>query len=298
MNDTRDYSFTDSSANEKRRFRAYHLLVICCLATLLGMYAHQLFPDRRLVLVPDPDVSAFIYMDESASGRARIEWIDKEALRWRCVVEADGQEYTCGFHVVVGGGQGTGGLDLSRFSTVKVDLDYRGTDKRLRFYMRNYGPGFSDIDGIETAKFNSVSIPVQFLDDSLAIQLAEFTVPEWWINAYQVPRHLAQTNFEHVISFGVDLTYPSPVGVHEFQLNTLEFVGPWVTAEHWYLSILLFWISVILLAGAIQLVKLRRGIALERQRLPGGKSDPFPYPPIRLCRPLGRRRIHRHIAGH
>lgn len=251
----------------KIRGSSYYKLLLCCLLTLVAMYAHRFFPTRNLILAPSSEVAAYLYMSESPSGESQAYWLDAEQLRWRCVVVADGQDYTCGFHIIIGGGQGTEGLDLSGYDTIHVDIDYTGSDKRLRFYMRNYEPGFSDINRIDTAKFNNVYIPSQFVNDPLTLQLKEFSVGEWWVTTYQVPREFSQPNFRNVVAFGIDLSYPAPIGQHDFKLNRLEFVGLWISAERWYFSILVFWIFVIIAAGAIKLATLRRSVMVERLRL-------------------------------
>lgn len=245
----------------------YYKLFLCCMVTLAAMYAHRLFPEKTLTLVPAADIEAYIYMDEAPGGTSHVEWIDRQALQWRCAVETDGIDYTCGAHIAVAGGQGSKGLDLSSYDSVRIDMDYEGTDRRLRFYMRNYEPGFSDIDRIETAKFNYLSIPIKFINDALVLHMKEFSVADWWIHAFQVPREVAQPNFKHVVAFGVDLNYPAPPGQHDLKLNKIEFVGLWISAERWYYSILIFWIFVIVAAGAINLVSLRRSVRLERLRL-------------------------------
>lgn len=81
-----------------------------------------------------------------------IRWTDFDGMAWECNIEDDGSPHTCGFNVFLGGGQGTDGLDLSSYKTINVDLDYFGHDQRLRFYLRNYEPGFSDINDIQAAK--------------------------------------------------------------------------------------------------------------------------------------------------
>jgi diguanylate cyclase (GGDEF)-like protein len=43
--------------------------------------------------------------------------------------------------------------------------------------------------------------------------------------------------------------------------------GLWISAERWYFSILVFWVFVIIAAGAVKLAALRRSVMLERVRL-------------------------------
>lgn len=245
----------------------YYQLVLCCLITLVAMYAHRFFPVKTIVLVPAPETTAYLYVDQSPDGKSYAEWLDQDALQWRCIIEADGNDYTCGFHFVVTGHENRIGMDFSNYDFIRVALDYQGVDNRLRFYVRNYEPDFSDIHNLETAKFNSLSISAEYLHEPLIIHFKEFSVAEWWLNALRVPRELAQPNFKNAVAFGIDLNYPAPAGQHDFTLRKVELVGLWISAEHWYLSILLFWVVIIMGLGIVHLTRLRRGIKLERVRL-------------------------------
>lgn len=196
-----------------------------------------------------------------------VRWIDFDGMAWECDIENDSRPHTCGFNVFLGGGQGTDGIDLSSYKTINVDLDYSGNDQRLRFYLRNYEPGFSDINDIQTAKFNNVHVPVEYIHHGLVLSLSEFSVAEWWITQYKAPRENSLPDFHHVVAFGIDTSYPGQPGVHSFKLNRLELVGEWVARDDWYLGILVFWVSVMMMGGAISLARLTKEIRLEHQRL-------------------------------
>lgn len=261
MDRTPNYQRTDKFRNS-----GYYKLFLCCLMTLVVMYAHRYLPEKTLTLVPVPDQMAFLYMDESPSGKSSVEWLDEPAMSWRCTVVADGPDYTCGFHVPIGGGQGSKGLDLSGYDAVRVHLEYTGDDRRLTIYIRNFEPGFST-KYVETAKFNHVSISTQFVNKPVQLQMTEFSVADWWIQEMEVPRELSQPNFSNAIALGVDLSHPAPPGQHDFKLKQLEFVGLWVSAESWYMGILLFWIFAIFIGGGTKLAMLRRSVRTERLRL-------------------------------
>lgn len=196
-----------------------------------------------------------------------IRWVDFDGMAWECNIENDGKPHSCGFNVFLGGGQGTDGIDLSSYKTINVDLDYSGHDQRLRFYLRNYEPGFSNINDMQTAKFNNVHVPVEYIHDNLVLSLSEFSVAEWWVTDYKAPRENSLPDFRHVIAFGIDISYPGSPGIQSFKLNRLEFVGEWVARDQWYLGILVFWVSIILVGGGISLARLTKAIRLEHQRL-------------------------------
>lgn len=245
----------------------FYKLFLYCALTILAIYAYELLPSKKLLVVPSSEVPHFIYADTNSSGEPMVRWLDFEGLAWECDIENDGKPHMCGFNVFLGGGQGTSGIDLSSYKKINIDLDYTGDEQRLRFYLRNYEPGFSDINNIQTAKFNNVHVPVEFIHDDLVLSFSELAVAEWWITDYKAPRENALPDFRNVIAFGVDTTYPGVPGKHSFKLNKLEFVGEWVARDNWYLGILVFWVSIILINGAFRLARLNKEIRLEHQRL-------------------------------
>jgi diguanylate cyclase (GGDEF)-like protein len=221
--------------------------------TVAVMYAYELLPAKKLLIVPSKDIPHYIYADNNSAGEPMVSWTDYEGLGWECNIEEDGKNHVCGFHLYLGGGLGTEGLDLSSYKTVKVNLQYSGSLQRLRFYLRNYLPGFSNISDIQTAQFNNVYIPIEFVKDDLVLSLSEFAVAEWWITTNKAPRDKSLPDFQHVIAFGIDISYENAPGNHNLKLSRLEFVGEWVAREDWYLGILVFWLSAIMVAGAARL---------------------------------------------
>ncbi len=249
------------------RQSSFYKLFLYCLLTVAVIYSYELLPPKKLLVVPSVDVPHYIYADKNSTGELMVYWLDFDGMAWECNIESDGNPHVCGFNLYLGGGQGSDGIDLTRYKTINVDLDYSGSDQRLRFYLRNYEPGFSDINDMQTAKFNNVHVPIEYVRENLVLSLSEFAVAEWWITGYKAPRENALPDFRNVIAFGVDISYPGVPGKHSFKLNKLEFVGEWVARDDWYLGILIFWVSVILAGGAFSLARLSKEIRLEHQRL-------------------------------
>lgn len=249
------------------RSRSWYKLVLCCLITLVIMYCHRFMPTKTLDIVPGTDVRAYLFADTNSAGASMASWIDEPGLSWQCDIEDDGKNHGCGFTISLDA-HNPKGIDLSRYDSVNVELDYEGGDKRLRFFARTFVEGFSNLPKDSgSAKYQNVLIPSSYLRGPLSIQMSEFFVAEWWISEYQVPREYVLPDFRNVLTFGVDLSYPSTPGLHKFRLKKVQFVGLWVSAERWYLGILVFWILVIVGAGAYNLWLLKLQNRAERQRL-------------------------------
>lgn len=242
--------------------------LLYCLVTGLLIYAWDLLPARKLLIYPSAEHrSHYVYTDNLPDGRPIGGWIDEKNYEWQCEVPADGKGHMCGFNVLLNLEEFSEGIDLSHYQEIHIDLTYRGDDPRLRFYIRNYEPGFSDIRDMQTSKFNNVHISTRFINEKLVLSFSEMFVAEWWITDFHVPREKSQPDFRHAQAFGVDLSYPGTAGKHEFKLNRLEFVGDWIPKEQWYLGIMLIWILILLLYSAIKFIRLARQIHQEKQQV-------------------------------
>lgn len=235
----------------------YFWLLAGCLVTVGLMLAYPLLPEKRLQLVDmgEPE----LYTDD----QGQIEWMDRETLQWRCRVEA-GPAGLCGFNITLG--VGLEGMDLTQFSQIELDLAYEGPSRVLRYYFRNYEPGFSDVDFVDSYKFMQTQISRGFLDSGLVIRLDELYVPEWWLLEFEVPRALSAPSFEYVTNIGIGLPYPAPAGDYQFHLRSAELVGVWVSREGWYAGIITTWLVVLATAGLVHLLQLRNSVLRERQR--------------------------------
>lgn len=239
----------------------YFWLLLGCVATLVAMLGYDYLPEKRRQLVHS-NTLAYIYADE----RNQVEWIDMEALTWRCRIKDAHAQAFCGFQVYLGGDQHHG-EDFRSYSSIEVELDYEGTSSYLRYYLRNQEPGFSDPEDLQTHKFMLSQIEVDYLTKGLKIGMEEFYVAEWWLSQYQVPRELNAPNFEQVTGFGIDTPYPAELGNHQFQLHRAELVGELFPREQWYAGIIIAWLGVLGSVGSFQLIQLRRSVVRERRRL-------------------------------
>lgn len=245
---------------------SYKLASAGVLATLLAVVLHDFLPPKRFRLYPAEDVFASIYADNVSGGNSEATWIDQEKMHWRCDVRESAQHRFCGFNMelFLGAQQG---IDLSQYSALKIRLTTDTPDHRIRIYIRNFEEGFSRQDNINTTKFNNVLVPISDLNSELTIDLREFSVAEWWINDMNVPRQFSFPNFNDVRTIGIDLGVPPQIGVHELRLESIQFVGEWVSAERWYRGILFTWVGVIVLFGLFRYVQMKRRLAQEKERL-------------------------------
>lgn len=241
-------------------------LFVLAALTLLAAYAYNFLPERRLVLAPGAAGDPVLIYDGRNGGNSHAYWDKKHASKAICELRPSETFPFCGFLLSLGDGE-TKGIDFSRYQGIRISFTYAGPAPRLRIYMRNHEPLLSEAGKPETAKFNNLTVAVEDLQQPLYLDLHNFTVAEWWLEAYSVPRELAQPAFFNVIKFGFDLPDPPPYGRHELQLDRLELVGQWFTKDQWYLGILLLWITISAVWVGLYKVSIRRRELIDHQRI-------------------------------
>lgn len=261
--------YMDNKTPMSNAFLFTRPVFILALFALLAVVSHDLLPERRWEWIPASDLQAFVYGDVIHGGRSEAEWIDQQALHLHCDLKPADVAFPpfCGFHVHLNPALSPPAKDLTGFKRVHINIDYTGGNSKLRFYLNEFEYGFSDPeDSVTTAKYMSVYIPVSATREELVIGMEEFTVADWWVNNNDVPRQHSLTSLNNVVAFGVDIAYPSALGEHDLQLHSVTFVGDWISAERWYLGILLLWIAFLIIGGVFRIYYFRKQVILERKK--------------------------------
>ncbi|UWX04038.1 hypothetical protein H1235_00495 [Pseudoxanthomonas sp. NC8] len=120
-----------------------------------------------------------------------MQWIDRAKLHYACQLPSETTKQGCGLAYMLATGASNRGIDLSRYRTLNLAVRYTGTAQYLRVAIRNFDPRFSRIEDVNSPKFNYVNLPTKDLSHSIPISLREFTVAEWWMAQYDLPREYA-----------------------------------------------------------------------------------------------------------
>jgi len=241
-------------------------LFLAFAATLAALLLHDHLPKRRWQLLPNENAHFALYADELEGGPSHSEWVDESERIWRCRVEPEGQFVYCGINILISDNN-RDGVDLSGYSQVHLTVTALGDPRPLRLFMRHYDPHYSTPDDGNSAQFIKFRIRPQDLGQPLAIGMNEFTLADWWLAERDVPRRFAKPHFSNIIALGLDYREALPPGNYDVKLEKLEFVGDWVSAENWYLGIIVAWLSGIFVFIGWRLVALSQALALDRGRL-------------------------------
>ncbi|HET9865569.1 MAG TPA: GGDEF domain-containing protein [Steroidobacteraceae bacterium] len=244
------------------------LLLLGILLTLLAVVGHRFLPERRLTIDSARQGANFFPVESGSGVQAKFEWIDQPHFHYSCQFPQVTVLQGCGFaYMLTSGADASRGIDLSRFRTLNLAVRYTGQTQYLRVGIRNFDPRFSTVEDLNSPKFNFVNIPPRDLAQPISISLSEFAVAEWWTTAYNHPREYSRPDLSNATVLNIDLQGELGGTRHEIQIDRIEFVGDWISAEYWYLGILSLWMVLGTVYGTSQWLRMRRKQRLQREKI-------------------------------
>jgi diguanylate cyclase (GGDEF)-like protein len=253
--------------SSKKRGQSPALLIGIAL-TLLVVIAHRFIPERRLTLDSARAGATFFLMNSGEGPPPKVDWVDQSRLHFYCKFAKETTNAGCSFtYLLYPETAADHGMDLSRFSKLNLSIRYKGAGRYLRVAIRNFDPRFSDLKDSNSSKFNSLNLPPKDLLQPVSIDLHEFTVPEWWVGQYNLPREQAQPDLSNATALSIDLLGDLAGTEHDIQIDKIEFSGDWISAESWYLGILCAWMILAATYGTSQWLMLRRKAREQRRKI-------------------------------
>lgn len=235
------------------------ILLLAILATMIAVVAQQYFPQKRFLAWPNPQTNSYFYASAQGDGTSAAFWLDQSKGLWRCIYPDDdhSEYFACSFNVLFETDLDQG-INLSEYSQLNLTVKYQGSARKIRIYMRNFDPSYSKVNDTNSTKFNALNLHTRDLNKELQIKLDEFVVSDWWLSQYDIPRELSRTDLSNIMTLGIDFTEGQQPGNHDMQIERIEFVGEWISAERWYLFILAAWMLGIFIFAITKLFQLRQ----------------------------------------
>lgn len=257
-------NYSSYAHSSSLRTQVYSVVrIVACLLTLAAVLLRFYIPEKRLSLYPAKSVYPAIFDYQDGGAGSIATWIDEKNSIWHCHKPPNNDSYSCGYSLSWGG-EPYEGLNLSKYTTLRLKLSYKGDATRIRVFMRNYNTAYSHPNDGNSAKFMSTMLRAQDLDREISIPLKDLSVIDWWITAYDVPRELALIEFDNIVTAGFDLIEP---GEHTINVEKIELVGEWISAESMYLTLILIWMTILIWEGLSRIYWLQQQAKKEERRL-------------------------------
>jgi diguanylate cyclase (GGDEF)-like protein len=243
------------------------LLLGGILLTCFAVVAHRFLPERRLTLDSARKGASFFLMQSGDGSPDQVQWVDQARFQFACKFAKDIPGQSCSFTYLLYSTNANQGIDLSRYRTLNLALRYAGDARYVRVAVRSFDPRFSRLEDANSSKFNSVNLRPKDLAQPVPISLNEFSVPEWWVGQYDLPRDFAQPDLSNATAISIDLPGDLAGTHHAIQIDKIEFAGDWVSAEYWYLGILSVWMTLAATYGVSQWLLLRHRHREQRKQI-------------------------------
>jgi diguanylate cyclase (GGDEF)-like protein len=244
------------------------VLLLGILLTVIAVAAHRFLPERRLSLDTSTEGAVYFLMNFGQDAQTRVDWVDQSKLHFKCRFSPDAPGGSCSYtYLLYPADAPTRGVDLSRYRNLTLKIRYSGNAHYLRVAIRNFDPNYSKVEDTNSSKFNAVNIQPRDLVEPVVVDLHEFSVPEWWVAQYDLPRKLGQPDLRNATAFSIYLQGEPADVDHHIQIDQVEFTGDWISAEYWYLGIISIWILIGAGYGSAQWIALHRRHREQRRKI-------------------------------
>lgn len=221
------------------------------LATVAVIYWEDALLTERLT-VPAHQAEAghytFAYGDEGNGGTSKSTIDANRPLSWSCALTRMYEFPYCGFGFSLTPRVGEG-IDLSGYDTVRFRLDHEGPGRLMRIYLKNHNALYSREGIPQTDKYNVLDTAVINGRQEITIQLANFTVAEWWKAQFGIPPELAMPEFKNVVTFELQNGLDGRPGDYKTSISNIVFEKRALSAREIYAALAVAWLG--LLAGIL-----------------------------------------------
>lgn len=252
--------------------RFNQLLLFAILLTLIAMVLHRFLPIKRVSFFPSSTsspspYSSFLWGTHNDDGTPVSFWSNEPQHQWGCSIkEPINDTKACSFVIRLSSDL-VNGMDLSDFDKMLVNLDYQGTNNKVRIYLRNFNPTYSNKEDRNSTKFHSVLIDKKDLTSPVMINLDEFTVADWWLTQFNIDRKYAVRDLTNIVEIGIGLEHFTATGEHKIHVKSIELTGEWISSSNWYLIILSSWMLGIFAYALSQLRLLKLQTEEDNRRI-------------------------------
>lgn len=239
--------------------------------TVLALLSFPYIPHRNLEIYPASQVWWGAFTD---SGNTQFEYKNESHTAIECVIGDEGSFNLCGNSCVFVDNtlvthegllsdlnfataiSSEITLDMSAYSGMWIDIDYRGPAKFIHLSLQNHEPAIDWPDAGRQFRPQSVGISTSELHEPVYVRLKEFKASDWWVNQYALHRTESDTRFERIRAITVELKEQQPHTKHYLEIKSITLVGEWISKENFYLAIIIAFATLLGLEGTFRVYTL------------------------------------------
>jgi diguanylate cyclase (GGDEF)-like protein len=247
-------------------YRFEIVLFLLLMATLAAVKFQDALLGRTIVIEPS-DTRIYtprFYGDAPLGGTSTIAVDPRTPLKWQCTLRPKYAYPYCGYELLLDARTPNHGLDLSKYHSITLDVDYRGPSDTFRIYIKNFDPHYSKPGIPDSLKFNKVEVAPKPGHNVVELKLADFGVAEWWVTQNRIHPALSTTQFDNVTELEFQTGTLAPPGVYHFRVHRITLHGRVISPAAWYAAILAAWAVMIGLYLLYRIFQLRKDLEQRR----------------------------------
>jgi diguanylate cyclase (GGDEF)-like protein len=189
----------------------------------------------------------------------------RDALVMHCTLRAGYNWPFCKmqFHM----GQGSKGIDFSRFDTVTFDMTYSGpAQRKITLHLTNFEPEFSKVGDWNSQRYNSVGFDVP-TQSTFTFPLNVVRTADWWITSHNVPLEKTYTRLDNVTAVEISTGAIPPGQPIVIELRSIRFRGKWISDTKLLMYLMGAWIGCGILGLSLSLLHVRTRLSASNSRL-------------------------------
>ena len=143
-------------------------------------------------------------------------------------------------------------LDLTNYTKIAVKLAYippiEQQDLNIRLQIRNYEPGLSTLNDIDSFKLNEAKLKIEQINtkEEFILYFDNFYIPEWWISA-RVSNYIdRQVNVERAVYLKVMSPEVLALGQHKIEVEHIILTGKIISLTSLIQLLAVLWLLVII----------------------------------------------------
>ncbi|WP_367613474.1 GGDEF domain-containing protein [Vibrio sp. RE86] len=162
----------------------------------------------------------------------------------------------CGISITLGESN-TKGINLGKYHTIRLNIDFDQLDNEAapstRFYLRNFNRAYSRVDNEYTQKYNGLEYTPGVDNGVIEIPIANLQVMTWWLADNEISIAHSAPEFTNTTMLELATGSGHNSGRYVMTINSIEFVGHYISGEDLMLGLLVFWVSLALIYSVVEI---------------------------------------------
>jgi len=187
---------------------------------------------------------SYAYDDHPDGGHSTATSDPGRPLAFTCELHPGFQWPYCGFGISFDTTGSKKGIDLSKFQSIKLTINYAGAAKLVRIDLRNHDPRYAQLAQMDD-QADEVVYPIHPGRQTIAVRLEDFTTTSWWKERTKAYPELARPSFNNVLAIQLVTGPDSVPGEQSFDIEHVTLAGQRISDATWFAGVALAWLVLI-----------------------------------------------------